>query len=76
MALADSASSVHSHELSGLEDKTNLLRVRDDFAFLLAEKVAGALGVTGNVVLSRLLGIVLAALAVQFVIDGTRMAIG
>ncbi len=44
--------------------------------FLLAEKVAGALGITGNVVLSRLLGIVLAALAVQFVIDGVRMAVG
>jgi multiple antibiotic resistance protein len=44
--------------------------------FLLAETVARALGTTGNVVLSRLLGIVLAALAVQFVIDGARMAIG
>ena len=44
--------------------------------FLLADRVARALGVTGNVVLSRLLGVVLAALAVQFVIDGIRTAFG
>ena len=44
--------------------------------FLLAEHLARALGVTGNVVLSRLLGVVLAALAVQFVIDGARTAFG
>ena len=44
--------------------------------FLLASRVAGLLGVTGNVVLSRLLGVLLAALAVQFVIDGSRAAFG
>jgi multiple antibiotic resistance protein len=42
--------------------------------FAVAGRVAGALGNTGNVVLSRLLGVVLAALAVQFVIDGCREA--
>jgi multiple antibiotic resistance protein len=40
--------------------------------FLLAGRVDGLLGITGNVVLSRLLGVILAALAVQFVIDGVR----
>lgn len=40
--------------------------------FLAARWMDGLLGVTGNVILSRLLGIVLAALAVQFVIDGIR----
>lgn len=37
-----------------------------------AERVDRMLGTLGNVVVSRLLGIILAALAVQFVIDGIR----
>lgn len=41
-------------------------------AFLLGERVSKLLGITGNVVLERLLGVILAALAVQFVIDGVR----
>lgn len=41
-------------------------------AFLLGERVSKLLGITGNVVLERLLGVVLAALAVQFVLDGVR----
>jgi multiple antibiotic resistance protein len=42
--------------------------------FLFAEVISKALGVTGNIVLSRLLGIILVALAVQFVVDGVKAA--
>ena len=40
--------------------------------FLAAERIGKLLGITGNVVLARLLGVILAALAVQFVLDGVR----
>ena len=40
--------------------------------FAAAEPIARLLGVTGQAVLTRLLGVILAALAVQFVIDGAR----
>jgi multiple antibiotic resistance protein len=40
------------------------------FVFLGAEQLSRLLGTTGNIVLTRMLGVVLAALAVQFVIDG------
>lgn len=41
-------------------------------SFFAATKIARFLGVTGNILLTRLLGVILAALAVQFVIDGVK----
>jgi multiple antibiotic resistance protein len=43
-------------------------------SFLLAGHLARLLGRTGNIVLARLLGIVLAAFATQFVVDGIKSA--
>jgi multiple antibiotic resistance protein len=40
--------------------------------FLLADQVERVLGITGRIVLARLLGVLLAALAIQFVVDGIQ----
>ncbi|MDW9854525.1 NAAT family transporter [Sinorhizobium meliloti] len=43
-------------------------------ALVIAERIDRFLGVTGRAILTRLLGVILAALAVQFVVDGVRSA--
>lgn len=45
-------------------------------AFWLAAGIAALLGATGSMLLSRLLGVLLASLAVQYVIDGLRAVMG
>ena len=42
-------------------------------SFRAAEKISMLMGITGRAVISRLLGIILAALAVQFIIDGVKL---
>lgn len=44
--------------------------------FVLADRIDGLLGETGRSILTRLLGVLLAALAVQFVADGIRQLMG
>jgi multiple antibiotic resistance protein len=56
--------------LSGLLAIIALTMAISFAAFLAAERISGLLGKTGAIVFSRMLGVVLAALAVQFVSDG------
>ncbi len=42
--------------------------------FLVSEKLSNLLGITGNIVMSRLFGMILAGMAVQFIIDGIKAA--
>jgi multiple antibiotic resistance protein len=44
--------------------------------FLVAERIDRMLGLTGRIVLERLFGMILAALAVQFVADGVKAIAG
>jgi multiple antibiotic resistance protein len=57
-------------ELAGLMAIVALTMALCYLTLLTADRVSFLLGTTGKVVLTRMLGVVLAALAVQFVIDG------
>ena len=54
----------------GLFAVAGLVMLACYLAFLAAERISKVLGVTGRAVSTRMLGIILAALAVQFMIDG------
>jgi multiple antibiotic resistance protein len=56
--------------LGALFAVTSLVMLACYLSFRMAEKISNTMGITGRAVISRLLGIILAALAVQFVIDG------
>jgi multiple antibiotic resistance protein len=60
--------------LTGLLAIVALAMALSFLTFLAATQISRLLGTTGNIVLSRMLGVVLAALAVQFVIDGASAA--
>jgi multiple antibiotic resistance protein len=62
-------------KLSALYAVAALVMLACYLSFLGAERISKIMGITGRAVISRLLGIILAALAVQFVIDGIRAVI-
>lgn len=59
-------------KLSALYSVTALVMLSCFLCFLGADRISSTLGITGRAVISRLLGIILAALAVQFIIDGVK----
>lgn len=61
--------------LAGLFAVTGLVMLACFAAFLGADRISRFLGVTGRAVSTRMLGIILAALAVQFVIDGIETVV-
>jgi multiple antibiotic resistance protein len=62
-------------KLTALYVVTALVMLSCFLCFLGADRISKTLGITGRAVISRLLGIILAALAVQFVIDGIKALI-
>lgn len=59
-------------QLTGLIGAILMVALACLLSLQLASRIARLLGVTGNLVATRLLGVVLAALAVQYVVDGVR----
>jgi len=78
---AISATVLLSAEHKGMLDQAALIAIiviciiLTYLVFVLAERVDRLLGETGRSILTRLLGVILAALAVQFVADGVKALI-
>jgi multiple antibiotic resistance protein len=72
MILLSSRAEGNSEKLLALYAVTAVVMLANVLCFLAAERISAALGVTGRAVITRLLGIILAALAVQFMIDGIQ----
>jgi len=62
--------------LLGLFGVAALVMLACYLSFLMAERISKTMGITGRAVITRLLGIILAALAVQFMIDGMLLLVG
>ena len=62
--------------LAGLLGVAAVVMLACYLSFLMAERIAKIMGITGRAVITRMLGIILAALAVQFIIDGITTLIG
>jgi multiple antibiotic resistance protein len=60
-------------KLTALYVVTAVVMLSCFLCFLAADRISKTMGITGRAVISRLLGIILAALAVQFIIDGIQV---
>ncbi len=76
MILLASRANGEYDKLGALFAVTAVVMLACYICFRLAHPIANTLGITGRAVVTRLLGIVLAALAVQFVIDGILTLVG
>ena len=70
MILLAGRAEAHMEYLVGLIGVTAIVMFACYLSFLMAERISKIMGVTGRAVITRMLGIILAALAVQFMIDG------
>jgi multiple antibiotic resistance protein len=70
MILLAGRADVRMEYLIGLFGVAALVMLACYLSFLMAERISKIMGVTGRAVITRMLGIILAALAVQFMIDG------
>ncbi len=70
MILLAGRAEAHMEYLVGLFGVTAIVMFACYLSFLMAERISKIMGVTGRAVITRMLGIILAALAVQFMIDG------